>query len=547
MKKNITPRLVTLSRSNKPTPEGTRLGELNGNKRLRFSVQMATNATVAQIAAIQEDVTAGRRPHLTNAELVQLFGESRSHRRRVYAGVKAHGLKVIARSASDKMFGVVQLEGTYAAAKKFMPGLKLSLFKDSKGEEFIGREGTISVKANLPVVGVYGLDTRDVAHTNVHLAGKTAKPSAIPSGLTSRGLAKLQGFDFGMLDSVADVVTGYISLGGDNGKKMQADAGAAAKHDGIALANIVGISVDGTPVDGGAAGYRDGATVENALDLQAHVLINPNGHCLVFRADNSDDAFARAYESAVAYTGLKLADGRVLKLRSVTISWGMAESGNTAQSLERWARAAAAGRLKGLVTTAATGDNGSRDNTASPTPDAPSCVPGIIGAAGFGIRSTNDSTVSARYVWPDTGGGISETFPLIAEEKDLGLPVSADTKKPGHSASLIADVAAPECGPFVRYMARFSQVGGTSHAAPAIGIKMAKLLKKLEDEGIVISDPYGFVYENLGKGILDMVTEAGSNGDYDAKPGDVINVPVGGGSINEEKFLAVARAAAKAA
>ena len=37
-------------------------------------------------------------------------------------------------------------------------------------------------------------------------------------------------------------------------------------------------------------------------------------------------------------------------------------------------------------------------------------------------------------------------------------------------------------------------------------------------------------------------TEDGSNGDYDAKPGDKINVPVGGGSINEAKFLEIARA-----
>jgi hypothetical protein len=533
---------IQLIGSHKSSPIGKRIAELGGNKRLRFSIQMPTVASIAQISKIQDDITAGRRPNCTNPELVQLFGESRNHRRRINTSLKAHGLKRLERSASDKMFGVQQIECNYAAAKKFLPGLKLSLFKDHKGEEFIGREGTISVKKNLPVVGIYGLDTRDVAHINVQFTAVKAKPSDIPSGLTSRGLSTLQGFDFSVLDKVEDVVTAYISLGGDNGKKMQADAAAAAKHDGVNLATIVGISVDGTQVDGGLAGYKDGATVENALDLQAHVLQNPNGFCLVFRSDNSDDAFARAYETAVAYDGLKLPDGRVLKLRAVTISWGMAESGNTAQSLERWARAAAAGRLKGMVSTAATGDNGSKDNTAKPTPDAPSSVPGIIGAAGFGIRSDDGTTVSARYVWPDTGGGISETFAPIPEENGLGLPVSADTQKAGHNASLVADVAAPECGPFVRYMQKFSQVGGTSHAAPTIGIKLAKLLKLLEDEGIVISDPYGFIYANLKNGILDMVTEAGSNGDYDAKPGDVINVPVGGGSINEAKFLEIARA-----
>ncbi len=530
---------VALVSSSKSAPKGTKIRSLSGNKTVRFSLEMPSSSTPTEIAQLLEEVSIGRRPHLTNDELSQIFGERTSHLRRVRSAARQHGLKLLPRTDADKLFGIQSVEGTYAAAQRFLPGLQLSHFVDQKGNQFIGREGSLAVKSNLPIVGVYGLDTREIAGVNIKFPTPTALPSAIPSGLTSRGLARLQGFDVAALDKVSDVVTGYISLGGDNGKRLQSDAAFVAKQEGIAAATIIGVSVDGTPVDGGSSGYADGATVENALDLQAHVLVNPNGYCVVFRAGNTDEAFVRSIESAVAYEGVKTTDGRVLKLRAVTISWGMAESNFTRQSLLRWQKAAAAARLKGLIVTSATGDNGSRDNTSRAVADAPSSVPNIIGAAGIGIRSKDGKTVSSRYVWSDTGGGISDTFPPIKEENGLGLPVSASSGKAGHSASLIADVAAPECGPNVRYSGRSSKVGGTSHAAPIIGVKMAMMLKSLEDKGIVIPDAISFIYAHLNDGVLEMVTEAGSNGDYNADPADKINVPVGGGSLAYSTFLAV--------
>lgn len=523
--------VVALTSSFKPAPEGTKLRELAGNKVVRFSLEMPSGSTAQQIAALQAEVSAGLRPHLTDAELTAVFGERTNHLRRVRKAARQHGLTLLPRTDADKMFGIQRVQGTYAAARRFLPGIELSHFVDKKGENFVGREGSVSVKPGLPVIGVYGLDTRDIAKVNLRFAGSSLEQSAIPSGLTSRGLARLQGFDLAAMDKVEDVVTGFVSLGGDNGPRLVADAAYVAKQEGIAAAGVIGNSVDGTPVDGGASGYADGATVENALDLQAHVLLNPNGYCVIFRADNSDDAFMQATEAAVAFKGVQTKDGRLLKLRAYTISWGMAESNFTQQSLLRWEKATAAARLKGLIITAATGDNGSRDSTPKAVADAPSSVPNIIGAAGIGIRSRDGKTVTSRYVWSDTGGGISNVFAPMSEENGLGLPVSASSGKPGHSASLIADVAAPECGPNVRYQNRSSRVGGTSHAAPIIGIKMAKLLKSLEDRGLTVADPIAFVYGHLDKGLLEMVTEPGSNGDYNADPKDKINVPVGGGSL----------------
>src|SRR5581483_8311041 len=100
----------------------------------------------------------------------------------------------------------------------------------------------------------------------------------------------------------------------------------------------------------------------------------------------------------------------------------------TEQSLQRWKRVATAARLRGLIITAATGDDGSTDGTSKATPDAPSCVPGIIGAAGVYVESHDGKTVTEIGVWNDmplggaTGGGISAIFAQEPEEKELGLP-----------------------------------------------------------------------------------------------------------------------------
>lgn len=539
--------VVALGQSHKSAPSGTKTGKVHGNTLVSFALQLPSLKTDAEIAALIEAVESGARPFLTNDELAAVFGARTSHLRKVSSLARSHKLKVLPRSNSDKMFGIQRLRGTYSNVKKFLPGLELAHFVDENGVKFRGREGLVNVKKGVPATGVFGLDTADIAKPHFRFASEASAPSAIPNGLTSRGIAQLQGFDVNAMDKVADVVTGFVSLGGDNGTRLQADAATVAKKLGIGVCKVVGISTDGTPVDGGADGYADGATVENALDLQAHALLNPNGYCVIFRADNTDDAFAGALEFAVAYEGVKTSDGRTLPLRAFTISWGMAESNFTAQSLQRWSKGAAAARLKGIVVTAATGDNGSRDNSPKPIADAPSCVPGIIGAAGIGIRSTDGKTVTSRYVWGDTGGGISEVFAPTAEEAGLGLPVSADTGKPGHSASLVADVAAPECGPAVFYQGRSSKVGGTSHAAPIIGIKSAKMNKALEDAGTPVTDTISFVYANLGGHLLDQVTEAGTNGDYQAKPTDIINVPVGGGSLNYGKYLSAGKSSKKKA
>jgi kumamolisin len=520
--------------------------ELHGRKIVSFSVQAPTAADPAAIERMLKWVSTGHRPPLSVAELEALTGADPAHIEQITQAVKAAGLTALPRSDADVSHGIVRVTGTYAAARRFLPGLKLSHSKDEDGRMFFARSGEINARSDLPIVGVFGLDTRKVARTHHRFHDEAIHPHAGGRDHgTSRDISEAQGVPVKELDKTR-IATGYISLGGDNGSKMQEGLKIAADKAGIPTCKVVGVSVNGAAVEGDP---DDDATIENALDMQAHALHNPNGYCVVFVAPNDDDSFALAMETAVAYGGVQ--DGTAtLPLLGVSISWGMAESSNTKQSLRRWERALTAARLRGLIVTAATGDDGSRDKTRAATPDAPSCVPGMIGAAGVKLIFDGTGKVSGQTVWNDmrsfggaTGGGVSAVFPVTQEELSLGLDpalfVSASTNRPGHLSATIADDAAPSSGPLV-YLRDGSarQTGGTSNSSPVINIKLAKIQGALTTR---IPDMIGFIYRNAKRGIFAQVTEPGNNGDYSVSPGDLLAVPTGFGVIVWDAFLAAAR------
>jgi hypothetical protein len=519
----------TLAGSQKTAPEGKKLRECAGNKRLFASIQSTTAAPPRRISRLLKRVASGKRAPLTMVELEQTLGTRFCHEVQITQAARAAGLKVEPRSHADRIHGIIPVSGTYARFKSFSDGLVLHEYEDKKGNKVIGREGTLSVPKGLPIVGLFGLDDREVAHTNYHIhKPKGNHPHAV-RGMTSRGLARLQGWDLADMDKTVRV-TGYISLGGDN-VKIQDDLKTLAREEGIKSSTVINVSTDGTK--NGA--YDDDATGENVLDLLAQALLNPNGYVIAFNAANSDDSFAGAAEAAIAHAGVKHGS-TTLKLSALTISWGMAESANTPQTLQRWERIATAARLAGIDIFAATGDDGPDDRSSAPTPDAPSSVPGIFGAAGVGIESSDGKTVTAIFPWDDskdgggeTGFGISSQFPPMPEESGLNLPASAVTGKAGHSASVFADISQPASGPIVLWRRQRPQIGGTSHSAPFQGAKVSYLKVK---HGIPVF--LSFAYTN-GASIVDRITQGDSEGPYPADPARAYNVMTGFGVLNGAK------------
>jgi len=517
---------TTLQGSFRKAPKGLKKGkEIGGNTQLTASLQTPTFITQAEIQSLLGEVQSGARPHLTPAELEKVLGSRPEHVRQINKAARDAGLKIENRSQAHRSHGIVPVSGTYAAFQKFSPGLKLFKFHDKKGGYVIDHKGSINVQEGLPIVGFFGLRQRLIAHTNYLVHKPTGKqPRTIPNGATSRDLAKLQGWNLAALDSVVRL-TGYISLGGDN-VKIGNDLKTLAKEAGINSPLFNRVSTDG----GKNGSYTDDSTVENVLDLLAQGLLNPNGGVVCFQAGNSDDAFAGAGEAANVFKGVKIGS-KLVKLSGMSISWGMGESNNTGDSLERWARIGLASQLVGIDYISATGDNGPKDGTQSDTPDAPSSVPWIGGGAGVGVTSDNGKTVSSIFPWNDsdggeTGYGISAHFAPMTEEGRLHLPVSSNTGKAGHSASVFADLAQPASCATILYNKRKMQVGGTSHAAP-FEIGKASAVKVKHGIPSFLAKAYA-----EGEQMVDKLTAGDATGPYPADPKASYNVMTGFGVIS---------------
>jgi kumamolisin len=256
------------------------------------------------------------------------------------------------------------------------------------------------------------------------------------------------------------------------------------------------------------------------------------------------DDFHQANEEAVVYV-LKLPNGTTVTLSAWSISWGGPASNDTLQSQQRWQRSFAAARLAGKWVCCATGDSGAEDGTDAPTADDPAGISNAIGAAGVELVMDSKSITGVK-VWNDqangggaTGCGINTVFPPMPEEKPYNLPVSAADGKPGHSAALLADNAAPASGPVI-YMPgpggtiRKGKVGGTSNASPFSCVKLALACA---EAGFTPHDMIGFLYQNPE--IFDQVTVAGSVDEYTVNPTDTMSVPTGFGVLNYPKLVAL--------
>jgi hypothetical protein len=525
--------------SHRVAPAGRRKGkEIAGNKRRIAAIQLESAASDDEVRALIDEVKTGARAPLTPEEIEKVLGAHPAHLDQLLVAVRKAGLKVIDRSIADRMHGIVWVSGTYAKFKSFSEGLRLFHWHDLEGKAFIAREGALNVPAGLHIAGFYGLDERPFAHPNfVRHRPDAAKPSAIPHGATIRDLARMQGWNLEELDAAARLLI-YISLGGDN-VKIGKDLATMCRGANVNTPYFRRLSSDGTP----NGDYEADETGENVMDLITLGLLNPNGAVIALQAANTDAAFVGAGEWANAYPGVRV-KGKLLKPSGVSVSWAIAELESTPDSLERWHRVGQAGQLGGIDYFNSTGDDGPKSKTDLYTGEAPSVVPGIMGAAGIGVTVAGDKVTSISP-WNDTksgggqtGYGISQHFPPEPYEARLNLPVSAVTRRPGHSASMFCDLAQPASAPFILYRGELFQEGGTSLSAPSLNAKLT---------GVKVA--YGLpsilhLAEQHGEDMVDRITVGDDSAPYPASPDAVYTVMCGFGTPNHAKCKKVAAAAA---
>src|SRR5439155_8670251 len=113
----------------------------------------------------------------------------------------------------------------------------------------------------------------------------------------------------------------------------------------------------------------------------------------------------------------------------ISISWGEAESGWTAQALDAYDAMFADAAAFGITVYAAAGDDGASDRATGKNVDFPASSPHVVGCGGTRL------TDSDEVVWNGladgdgaTGGGVSRHFALPSYQSGAGVPANPDGK-----------------------------------------------------------------------------------------------------------------------
>jgi kumamolisin len=489
-----------------PLPGAKAIGPARPDERIEVTLRLRAKTSPQARAATgtADDTHPARRQYLTREEYEAAHGADDHDLAKVAAFAAESRLAVVQSDAGRR---TVVLAGDTAAMNAAF-GVALQQY-ENEGGTYRGRTGGITVPAELAgiVEGVFGLDDRPQAdpHFQRHVVSQSLK-SVAPQSFTPLALAKLYDFPAGA-DGSGQCI-GIIELGG--GYKP-ADLKTYFAGLGIPLPKVKAVLVDHARNHPTNANSADG---EVLLDIEVAAAVAPKATIAVYFAPNTNQGFLDAITTAI--------HDKVNKPSVISISWGQAEAGWTAQAMEQFDQAFQAAAAMGVTICAAAGDNGSSDGVddGKPHVDFPASSPHVLACGGTKLLAASDTKIGSETVWNEgattsaTGGGVSAHFPLPAYQAKAGVPSLAG--KPGRGVPDVAGDADPQTGYKVRVDGQDMVIGGTSAVAPLWAGLVALLNQKL-------GHPVGFLnpllYGSLsGKGVTHDIT-TGNNGAYHAKAG----------------------------
>jgi kumamolisin len=433
-----------------------------------------TKITVSVIVKRKNPLKVANRTgkeRLTHAQFRQRHGADPDAVKLVRAFAKEFGL-TIAPDTPGPERRTIKLTGTIAAMQKAF-GVTL-VHKTHEGSTYRVREGSITLPSKLvgPVEAVLGLDNRPQARPHFRVLGEAgdisaraaqgsgfAQPHAgsANTSYTPPQVAAL--YQFPANASAAGQTIGIIELGG--GYKT-ADITAYFKSLGQKAPTVSAILVDGGKNAPTNANSADG---EVMLDIEVAASVAPGANIVVYFTPNTDQGFIDAIATAIHDTKNKPS--------VISISWGQAESGWTAQSMTALDAACQSAAALGVTITVAAGDNGSTDNVSDGQNhvDFPASSPHVLGCGGTKLEGSG-STITSEVVWNElannegaTGGGVSNFFPLPSWQSSAGVPAPTNPAG-GRGVPDVAGDADPTTGYAVRVDGKSLVIGGTSAVAP---------------------------------------------------------------------------------
>lgn len=424
----------------------------------------------------------------------------------------------------DKIDRAKRLVYAHGSARAIEAAFKiqLTLSMTASGDTYRIRQGVISLPDALHevVTGVFGIDERPQARPHIERCRSHQRSLRKPRGFDGKILSEIYSFP---RSNGAGQTIAIIELGGGF---WPPDLAAFFKTIGLDVPEIEIVSIDGAR---NHPYIDDGADGEVALDIQVCGAVAPKAKLVVYFAPNTDSGFLQAILTAIH-------DDKN-KPSIITISWGMAESGWTKQSIKAMNDAFETAAALGITVFAAAGDDGVNDDQDDGMPhvDFPASSPFVTACGGTSLFVAEG--IRREKVWnagsnSATGGGISAYFDKPPYQLYLDMPVSLSSNKPGRGVPDMSAVADPNTLYTVFVNGAWDLFGGTSAVAPLFAGMIARFNQHL-------SKPVGFLNRYIyradaGDCFTDIVDGDNSSGDikgyfatkgWDAASG--FGVPIG--------------------
>jgi kumamolisin len=269
------------------------------------------------------------------------------------------------------------------------------------------------------------------------------------------------------------------------------------------------------PVDGASStpGQDQNADVEVMLDAEIAGAVAPGARIAMYFAPNTDQGFLDAVTTAIHDT--------TNKPSVISISWGAPESSWTQQARDALNQAISAAAAMAVSVCVASGDGGSSDGASDGAShaDFPASSPCVLGCGGTTLNASGN-TIASETTWSDSGGGVSDYFPLPAWQSKASVPPPPEGfPGGGRGVPDVSGDADPNSGYQILVDGSNIVAGGTSAVAPLWAALLALVNQQLgKNLGFVNASLYAVPgYPNNPGPLHDITT--GSNGAYNAGPG----------------------------
>lgn len=498
---------------------------------MEVSIMLKSRASDLRIDRTLARIAEGRQQPLSDAQFAKDFSARPESLAAVKGFAFTNGLTV---KDANLNSGRVVLSGTSEQLSRAF-GTRISQFQLPDGLKFFAPEKPIAMPAalDLHVSGVLGLNNRFQAHPN--FIKHALPPLAVPDAGGRRPFLPNEvadAYNFPKQSMGEGQAVAIIQLGG--GLDRVDNAKYYLQH-GLKEPKINVIEV-------GDAKSKPGHAFDSEVMLDSQVIgaVAPGATQNIVFAANSERGFADAILRAT------FPEKGEIPNNVISISWGLHENGWSRDGINGMHSAFKKAALKGISVFASAGDDGVRDrvNNGKFNAHYPGSDPNVTSAGGTRLIVDGSGRRVDEVVWNNNrqvdagGGGVSEIFPLPDYQKGVGVPLNANTGKPGRGYPDVSGNADPVTGYIIRVHGAEEVTGGTSAVAPLYAALMLRINGAL---GRNVSGPLNpWLYENRNKGFFNDII-AGDNGGYKAVPG--WDAASGLGSINGTKLLDILKAA----